>query len=64
MPITGEANNIQKIKLSCGKYHSPSRIEKEAQSTNIIEIMSTKNIISFLYERGMLIILLSKVGSN
>ena len=51
VPMTGAANNIQKIKLLCGKYHSPSLTEKEAHKTNTIVKASAKNIISFLYER-------------
>ena len=62
--MTGEENNIQKIKLLYGKYHSPSRIEKDTQSTNKIEQMSTKNIINFLYERGSVRSLFSKVIFN
>ena len=59
--MNGEEKNIQVIKSLCGKYQSPSRIEKDAQSTNKIEQVSTKNIISFLYERGKFRRVLSKI---
>ena len=52
--MMGDESNIKTIKLFSGKYHSPSRTEKDAQSTNKIEKISTENIISFLYERGIL----------
>ena len=62
--MNGEEKNIQVIKSLCGKYQSPSRIEKDAQSTNKIEQVSTKNIISFLYKRGIRRSLFNKVIFN
>ena len=59
--MTGEENIIKIIKLLYGTYHSPNRIENDNHSTNKIEQASTENIISFLYERGSLRRLFSKV---
>ena len=59
--MTGEANNINKIKLLYGTYHSPNRIENDANNINIRKQASTKNIISFLYKRGSSRILFSKM---
>ena len=64
VPIIGEANNIKKIKSLLGTYHTPSRIEKDAHNTNTKKQESTKKIISFLYKRGSLRILFSKMMSG
>jgi len=60
VPITGEENNIQKIKLLCGTYNSPNRIEKDSHSTKKIEQTSAENMISFFCIRGRLMSLFSK----
>ena len=62
--MTGEANNINKIKLSYGTNHSPNRIENDANNINIRKQASTKNIISFLYKRGSVRSLSLKVILN
>ena len=59
--MTGAENNIKTIKLLYGTNHSPSLDEKDSHSTDRIEHTSAKNIISFLYERGIVRSLFSKV---
>ena len=61
MPITGEANIIKTIKSLLGTYNTPSLNEKDTHNTNTKIQESANNITSFLYKRGILRILFSKM---